>query len=197
MARGLRSPVEHAWPITRKGKWLTGSRDGVGGGRSTDDLADNITVGEGRAPTSSVQMVTRRSHGECPDRAGSTSDAPAAAEGGPMKARALRTSQELDKARALQHVLYRSAKQDPKRRFHARNPALRHPCACQAVNYVGKPCAGEPHARFERGALETERDGPRRQPIAAGKDARVEPQPYRPYNTPPCQRPTSPPEAVH
>ena len=36
-----------------------------------------------------------------------------------MKARAIRTSQELDKARALQHVLYRSAKQDPKRRFHA------------------------------------------------------------------------------
>jgi RNA-directed DNA polymerase len=36
-----------------------------------------------------------------------------------MKARAIRRSQELDKARALQHVLYRSAKQDPKRRFHA------------------------------------------------------------------------------
>ena len=34
------------------------------------------------------------------------------AEGGPMKARALRKSQELDKARALSHLLYRSAKQD-------------------------------------------------------------------------------------
>ena len=26
-------------------------------------------------------------------------------------------------------------------------------CACTAVNDVGKPCAGEPHARFERGPL--------------------------------------------
>ena len=26
--------------------------------------------------------------------------------------------------------------------------------ACLAVNDVGKPCAGDPHARFERGPLE-------------------------------------------
>jgi len=36
-----------------------------------------------------------------------------------MTARSLRRSQGLDKARALQHVLYRCAKQDPTRRFHA------------------------------------------------------------------------------
>jgi len=28
-----------------------------------------------------------------------------------------------------------------------------------AVNDVGEPCAGEPHARFDGRGLETERDG--------------------------------------
>ena len=28
-------------------------------------------------------------------------------------------------------------------------------CACLTMNGVGKPCAGEPHARFDRGPLET------------------------------------------
>lgn len=36
-----------------------------------------------------------------------------------MKARSIRRQQGLNKSRALQHVLYRSAKQDPQRRFHA------------------------------------------------------------------------------
>jgi hypothetical protein len=31
-----------------------------------------------------------------------------------------------------------------------------------AVNGVGEPCAGEPHARFDGRALETEPNGPRR-----------------------------------
>ena len=38
-----------------------------------------------------------------------------------------------------------------------RNSALPD-CACITVNDVGEPCAGEPHARFDRGALAT-RDG--------------------------------------
>ena len=28
-------------------------------------------------------------------------------------------------------------------------------CACLTMNGVGKPCAGEPHARFDRGPLGT------------------------------------------
>jgi hypothetical protein len=87
----------------------------------------------------------------------------------------------LDKSRALQRVLYRSAKQDPSRRFHAlydklarsdilarawgepprRNRPLSD-CACLAVNDVGKRCAGEPHAPFDRGPLA------KRQPRRAG-----------------------------
>src|SRR5215218_10376642 len=64
-------------------------------------VRDNTTRPEGRTPASS----TRRAGGgigECPVRARST----ARADG-------------LDKVRALQHVLYRSAKQQPHRRFHA------------------------------------------------------------------------------
>src|SRR5215216_7611475 len=64
-------------------------------------VRDNTTRPEGRTPASS----TRRAGGgigECPVRARST----ARADG-------------LDKVRALQHVLYRSAKQQPDRRFHA------------------------------------------------------------------------------
>src|SRR6266536_202664 len=34
-----------------------------------------------------------------------------------------------------------------------RDRALRSACACLAVNGVGKPCAGEPHARFDGGPL--------------------------------------------
>src|SRR5215217_8744808 len=55
----------------------------------------------GRTPTSSMQTLGERI-GECPVRARST----ARADG-------------LDKVRALQRVLYRSAKQQPTRRFHA------------------------------------------------------------------------------
>ncbi len=34
-----------------------------------------------------------------------------------------------------------------------RNGAVRDTCACLAVNGVGKPCTGEPHARFDGGPL--------------------------------------------
>jgi hypothetical protein len=78
----------------------------------------------------------------------------------------------VDRVRALQRVLYRCAKQDRDRRFHApmtRSPAATlwkargevlsprwngetHGCVCQSVNDVGEPCAGEPHARFDAAA---------------------------------------------
>ena len=54
--------------------------------------------------------------------------------------------------------------------------------ACLAVNDVGKPCAGEPHARFERGPLEKrERTRRARNPRASAR--------YQPHPT--TQRPTS------
>ncbi len=55
------------------------------------------------------------------------------------KARSISRTTGVDRVRALQRVLYRSAKQ------------ARSFCACPAVNDVGEPCAGEPHARFEGG----------------------------------------------
>ncbi len=42
------------------------------------------------------------------------------------------------------------------RRMVGRNRPLRG-CACHAVNGVGEPCAGEPHARFEGEGLDTGR----------------------------------------
>src|SRR6266542_4017330 len=55
-----------------------------------------------RAPASPVHGRTGRGAGECP-----------------MRARSIRKAERLEKSRALQAVLYRSAKQDPNRRFHA------------------------------------------------------------------------------
>lgn len=117
LARGLRKKPRSVPGYNPEGE-VAGSRDGVGGGRSTGDPADNITVGEGRAPASSMQMRTRRRSGECPTRAGSTSSAGWAGEC-LMRARSIRRQQGLNTSRALQHVLYRSAKQEPQRRFHA------------------------------------------------------------------------------
>ena len=55
------------------------------------------------------------------------------------KARSISRTEGLDRVRALQRVLYRSAKQEVV-------------CACSAMNDVGEPCAGEQlHARFEGG----------------------------------------------
>ena len=73
--------------------------------------------------------------------------------------------------RTLQRKLYPKAKQEPNCRFHAlydkvhRTDILGHAynlaalqsagdCgleegACPAVNNIGKPCAGKPHARFD------------------------------------------------
>ena len=56
-----------------------------------------------------------------------------------------------DPVRAVQRALYRAAKAHPGR-FGPGGW-----CRMPAVNGVGKPCAGEPHARFDGRELETER----------------------------------------
>ena len=58
--------------------------------------ADNTTAGKGRAAASSVRRVRGRA-GEC----------------------RVARSAEQDRVQALQHALYRAAKADPGRRFHA------------------------------------------------------------------------------
>src|SRR4029450_2682477 len=63
---------------------------------------DNTTRPEGRAPASSTRDASRR---------GSVSAR--------MRARSTAKADGLDPSRALQRVLYRSAKQQPQRRFHA------------------------------------------------------------------------------
>src|SRR5215211_5673562 len=63
---------------------------------------DNTTRPEGRAPASSTRDASRR---------GSVSAR--------MRARSTARADGLDRSRALQRVLYRSAKQQPHRRFHA------------------------------------------------------------------------------
>ena len=68
----------------------------------SDDGRDSITRPERRAPTSSVQVEER----------GTLMSAE-------VSARSVRQADGLDAVRALQRVLYRSAKQDRTRRFHA------------------------------------------------------------------------------
>lgn len=78
---------------------------------------------------------------------------------------AVRPNTPIDKVRELQRKLYVSAKRSRTRRFHAlydricRSDVLREawkrnraiPRASDIAKTVGKPCAGNPHARFERG----------------------------------------------
>ena len=64
-----------------------------------------------------------------------------------------------------------------------------------AVNDVGKPCAGEPHARFDGRELETERPGHghRGKHNRPGNRRKKGPEPYR-QTTPPRQLPTLQPQ---
>ena len=100
-ALALRGPGA-SLAITGATREVPGSREGVGGGRISDDGRDNITRPERRAPTSSVQAKQR----------GTLMSAE-------NSARSVRQADGLDPVRALQRVLYRSAKQDRTRRFHA------------------------------------------------------------------------------
>ena len=88
-------------PITGNHREVAGGHQGVGGGRSSDAGRDNTTR-RGQGPLLHRRACWRERIGECPVRARST----ARADG-------------LDASRALQRVLYRSAKQQPDRRFHA------------------------------------------------------------------------------
>jgi retron-type reverse transcriptase len=97
---GLRGQ-EQVLPIT-DAREVAASREGVGGGRSSDDGRDNTTRPERRAPASPLH-----------DRREETL---VSAE---TSARTVRQAEGLDTVRALQRVLYRSAKQGPDRRFHA------------------------------------------------------------------------------
>ncbi len=93
----------------------------------------------------------------------------ASAAGGKCEGMAERPNNPVDKVRQLQRRLFIAAKRSPKRRFHAlydrihrgdvlaeawkqfaiREARMRH------EKTIGKPCAGKPHARFERGPQET------------------------------------------
>jgi RNA-directed DNA polymerase len=78
------------------------SRNGVGGGRSTDRAGrTNTTAGDGKGR----YFVHAQELKEWPVSARVASSA--------------RAVEELDGVRALQHALYRAAKADPGRRFHA------------------------------------------------------------------------------
>jgi hypothetical protein len=86
-----------------------------------------------------------------------------------------RPNNPIEKARQLQRRLYIAAKRQRKRRFHAwassiwRRDVLRDawnsdvtPRACMPdEKTIGKPDAGNPHVRFERGPQETEPSGHR------------------------------------
>src|SRR5688500_4824864 len=86
----------------RRSREVAGGREAVGAGRSSADRRGNTTRRERRARASSM-------HGE--DERDSVS-----AE---LKARSVSRADGVDRVRALQRVLYRCAKQDRDRRFHA------------------------------------------------------------------------------
>ena len=86
--------------------------------------------------------------------------------GGKCEGMVNRPNNPVDKVRELQRALFIAAKRSPKRRFHAlfdriwRGDVLLD-CWARSVTReahmphektVGKPCAGNPHARFERGS---------------------------------------------
>jgi group II intron reverse transcriptase/maturase len=89
---------------------VAGCREAVGGGRSSADRRDNITRQERRAPASLMRDVCEEEARVSAGMASSTRREEGVARPG---------GRPLDKVRALQWTLYRCAKQDPERRFHA------------------------------------------------------------------------------
>ena len=73
-----------------------------------------------------------------------------------------RPNHPIDNVRQLQRRLFIAAKCNQKRRFHAlydriwRSDVLLEACMPHEKT-IGKPDAGNPHVRFERGPQETER----------------------------------------
>src|SRR5450759_1399279 len=99
--RRLRGGGKRCSPITgAPGKWWSG-RAAVGAGRSSADRRDNITRQERRARASSMHAKDEK------DLMSAES------------ARSVSRAKGVDPVRALQRVLYRCAKQDRDRRFHA------------------------------------------------------------------------------
>jgi hypothetical protein len=94
----------------------------------------------------------------------------AAAPGGKREGMVARPNHPTDKVRELQRSLFRAAKRNQERRFHARYERIWRsdvlPEAWQwsvipearmlSEKTIGKPYAGNPHVRFERGPQETE-----------------------------------------
>ena len=91
--------------------------------------------------------------------------------GGKREGMVARPNHPLDKVRELQRKLYIAAKRNRERRFHAlydriwRSDVLSEAWEQTAIpearmpheKTIGKPYAGNPHVRFERGPQETER----------------------------------------
>jgi hypothetical protein len=81
-----------------------------------------------------------------------------------------RPNNPTEKVRELQRQLYIAAKRNRERRFHARaegiwrsdvlpevwNPDVTPEACMLHEKTIGKPYAGNPHVRFERGPQETE-----------------------------------------
>src|SRR6266508_5661490 len=72
---GPGSAAREAGPPITNAREVADGREGVGGGRSSDDGRDNTTRPERRAPASPAHARTRRGSGECPMRARSPSKA--------------------------------------------------------------------------------------------------------------------------
>ena len=105
------SAAREAWPAyNRWSREVAGCREAVGGGRSSADRRDNTTRRERRAPASSMRVACEEVARVSAESASSArrEEGVAGPDGRP-----------LDKVRALQWTLYRCAKQDPERRFHA------------------------------------------------------------------------------
>jgi hypothetical protein len=89
-------------PITGNHREVAGGHQGVGGGRSTAGWCGTTQPGRREGPLLHRRIVLEE---------GSVSAR--------LRARSTARADGLDKVRALQRVLYRSAKQQPDRRFHA------------------------------------------------------------------------------